>query len=274
MMRQRGFTLVELVVTLVITGILASTLTMFLQPVINGYFDTRRRADLADAADTALRRIAMDIHRAVPNSIVPVSSNCIQLVPSVSGGRYRVAPDATASGSDWLDIGAEEAAVGINTGFDVLSPMASLPEAGDWVVIGNQATADVYGGASRESISAVGGSNAFRRHHLRLSSRKQFPLGYDGGRFVVVANAEQSVFYSCSGRVLYRTVAAFGANRADTCASVAGAVLAADVEGCTFVYDPNQGATQQAGFVWMRLELRRDNEGVALVQGVHVDNEP
>lgn len=268
MKRQHGFTLVELVVTLVITGILAATLTMFLKPVIDGYLDARRRAGLADTADTALRRMAMDIRRAAPNSIVPVSATCIQLVPTTGGGRYRLAPDTTIASSDWLDISQA------TTRFDVLSSLAQVPAAGDWVVIGNQIAADLYDGSSRAAIASVDGANASRQHRINLSSPRQFPLGYDGGRFVVVANAEQSVFYSCSGRMLYRTVAAFSADRATTCASTAGALLASDVEACSFVYDPNQGATQQAGFVWMRLELRRDGEGAALVQGVHVDNVP
>ena len=47
-MRTRGFTLVELVMVITITGILAASLTIFLKPVIDSYFDTRRRADLTD----------------------------------------------------------------------------------------------------------------------------------------------------------------------------------------------------------------------------------
>jgi MSHA biogenesis protein MshO len=44
--------------------------------------------------------------------------------------------------------------------------------------------------------------------------------------------------------------------------------------GCTFIHDPNQGATQQGGFVWLRLELSRAGESAALAHGVHVDNVP
>lgn len=75
--------------------------------------------------------------------------------------------------------------------------------------------------------------------------------------------------------MLYRTVTAFGDDQAASCAATTGAVVAAaDVVNCTFVYDPNQGATQQSGFVWMRLQLSRSGESVTLAHGVHVDNVP
>lgn len=280
-MRARGFTLVELVMVIAIAGILAAALTVFLKPVIDGYFDTRRRADLTDMADTALRRMTQDIRRAVPNSVRSVSASCFQVVPTTAGGRYRLASDTandtpaplpcapSATCSAPLDI---TQAV---TVFDVLTPLASVPAANDWIVINNQVADDVYNGTNRAQIGSAPtvprGSDGL--HRIAIGS-KQFPSGYDGGRFVAVADAEQSVFYNCVGSTLYRTAAAFAADQATTCAATSGAVVATDVSGCTFVYSPGLGATQQSGFVWMRLELSRSGESVALAHGVHVDNAP
>lgn len=288
---MRGFTLVELIMVIVITGIMAATLTIFLKPVIDGYFDTRRRADLTDIADTALRRMAKDIRSAVPNSIRSVSASCFQLVPTIAGGRYRMASDTandtpaplpctpSATCSAPLDV------TQATTVFDVLSPLppasAPQPAKDDWVVIDNQNANDVYVTTlplpNRAQINAAPTVPARSSDGLlRIAiDSTQFPSGYDGGRFVVVPNAEQSVFYNCVGSKLYRTVTAFGANQAASCAVTTGAVVAAaDVVNCTFVYNPNQGATQQSGFVWMRLELIRSGESVTLAHGVHVDNVP
>ncbi len=283
-MRARGFTLIELVIVIVITGILAASLTIFLKPVVDSYFDTRRRADLTDIADTALRRMAQDIRSAVPNSVrLPgVSpSTCFQLVPTIGGGRYRVASDTvndtpaplpcapSATCSAPLDVAQA------TTVFDVLSPLATVPAQNDWIVIDNQNGGDVYAGTNTAQISAAPATPRAGDGLYRITiPGKQFPVGYGGGRFVAVANATQTVVYSCVGNTLYRTVAAFGANLAATCALTTGAVVATDVAACTFVYDPSQGATQQSGFVWMRLELSRSGESVALAHGVHVDNVP
>lgn len=267
-MKSRGFTLVELVMVIVVTGVLAGALTIFLVPAVNSYFDTRRRADLTDLADTALRRMAKDIRSAVPNSVRegPVAG-CIQLVPTIAGGRYRLAPDTVAGGSKHIDTRSA------TLDFDVLTPLSQIPASGDWVVIDNQNGDDVYAGSNSKAVATVT-APATGLHRITLSASQQFPVGYDGGRFLVVPNAEQTVFYNCVGNTLYRTPAAFGANQAATCALTTGAVVTTDVAGCTFVYNPNQGATQQSGFVWIQLQLSRSDESIALAHGVHVDNVP
>jgi len=288
-MRTRGFTLVELVMVIVITGIIAGSLVVFLKPAIDSYFDTRRRADLTDMADTALRRMSQDIRSAVPNSVRSISPTCFQLVPTIAGGRYRMASDTvydtpplpcTPSATCSAPVDVTQA----TTKFDVLSPLDPyIPAANDWIVINNQNTDDVYDApttTNRAQISVLPTIPRSTDGRHRITASKQFPSGYDGGRFVVVPEAEKTVIYSCENNILYRKVTTSFA-LADTTACAAatdGAVVAIDVvcgvDHTYFVYNPNEGATQQSGFVWMRLELSRDGESVALAHGVHVDNVP
>jgi MSHA biogenesis protein MshO len=175
-----------------------------------------------------------------------------------------------------------------STSFDVLSPLASLPAIGDWVVVDNQNPGDVYSGANRSAVTGLSTpAAALGRHRLAINPL-QFPLGYDGGRFALVPDAQQAVFYVCSGAsttldangnapgVLVR-LKHYGFNAAapSVCPAITGAdVLATGLRSCRFLYSANQGATQQSGFLSIQLELTRHAETVSLVFGAHVDNMP
>lgn len=278
----RGFTLVELIVGLVIMGVLAATLVVFLKPALDSYLATRQRGQLVGEADQAVRRMVRDIQSAVPNSIRSPSSACFELVPTSSGGRLRMGYDTVAGGGAWVDTSTT------TSSFDVLHSLPVVPAVGDWVVVDNQNPGDVYAGTNRSAITAVATPAAtFGQHRLTINPL-QFPPGYDSGRFVVVPDAQQAVFYVCSGAsttldaqgnapgTLVR-LKRYGFNAAapGSCpATTGGALVARNVRSCRFLYDPNQGATQQSGYVSIQLELTRANETVSLVVGAHVVNTP
>ena len=280
--RPGGFTLVEMVVALVVFASLAGVITLFLRPVLNTYLGARTRAALAAEADAASLKMLRDVRSAVPNSIRTPASNCFELVPSRAGGRYRMAADTVNGNSAPVDPAAA------TTSFDVLSPLATLPSAGDWVVVDNQNPGDVYAGSNRSAITAVSTPAASAGRHRLAINAMQFPLGYDGGRFTVVDNTQKAVFYVCSGAsstldsngnapgVLYRLKNyGFNASMPSACPATSGAdVVATNLRSCRFLYDPNQGATQQSGFVSLQIELTRDNETASLVLGAHVANQP
>ena len=113
-----GFTLVEAIMVIVITGILAGMVAVFIKAPVDGYVDSVRRAELTDAADTALRRIARDVRTALPNSfrlVTVAGSSCVEFLPTLGGGRYRIAPTTDGTSSDILSFAAAD------TSFDVLA---------------------------------------------------------------------------------------------------------------------------------------------------------
>ncbi len=289
---SRGFTLVELIIVVVVGAIMAATLSLFLPPALESYRDTRVRSDLVDQTDTALRRMLRDVRMAVPNSLRMAAANCIEMVPAMTGGRYRADVDATNDTPAGCTTPSATCAAPLYTdraitAFDSLSTLSATPAAGDWVVVDNQNGNDVYEGTNRAAIVSVATPPASwqGKHRITIAST-QFPAGYAGGRFVVVPNNQKAVSYVCTGAgvdasgngtgTLYR-VKNYGFNAAypSSCQSTAtGEVLATHVRSCTFVYDPNQGATQQSGFLWLEMAITRNNETVFLAEGAHVMNVP
>lgn len=300
MHQQRGFTLVELIVVIVLTGIMAGSVTVFFKPAVDSYFATLRRAALADTADTALRRMVRETRSAVPNSILEHSGNCIEFVPSKAGGRYRMAAHVTDAGigqentaqncsdtnlSCALDL--TEAETAQKTAFDVLQLSQSMtPQVGDFIVIGNQEPDQVYAGTNRKVISAFNAlpaGNTFGTHRISLGNGSfNSAQGYDMGRFSITPSTG-SVAFVCSGTgtangqgtgTLYRVVRAPGTTTPNSCPAVTGfPVLADKVAACNFVYSSNAG-TQQNGLVWMEVTLTDSDESVNLAFGAHVSNVP
>ncbi|RZL09484.1 MAG: prepilin-type N-terminal cleavage/methylation domain-containing protein [Rubrivivax sp.] len=286
---MRGFTIVELIIVIVITGVIAVSLAVVIRPTMDAYKDIRVRSDIADIADSALRRMVRDVRLAVPNSIRIPNASCFELVPTSAGGRYRMGPDVdnealgctpSATCSAPLQGGTTVTAI------DSLSQLSPEPAVGDFLVINNQSTNDVYEGTNRATITNV--QPAVRgRHRLTIPSM-EFPTGYDGGRFTIVPASQKAVFYVCAGAdgtvnsagngkgTLYRlSNRNFDPVYPSSCPSVTGAdVVATRIKSCTFVYDPNQGATQQSGFIWMELAIARGNEVAMLAVGAHVQNAP
>jgi MSHA biogenesis protein MshO len=274
MKRQSGFSLVELIVVIVLVGIIGGVLAMQLLPAVRAYLAVGERAALTHQADTALRRIVGDVRRAVPNSLRLGSSQCLQLVPSSDGGRFRNDQDYSpnASAAAFLDDTATRQS------FDVLTPFVNQPAHDDAIVIGNQNPGDVHGRINVALVDTVGAPPAASMGTLRITLQPgtglRVPEGYTGARFMVIPAAEQTVSYVCEQGKLYR-IAYPDLQAAARCEVPATApLLASGVTGCQFVYSANQGATQESGFVRLHLTLSGKEESVSLTLGAHVDNVP
>lgn len=259
--RQRGFTLVEAIIAMVITGIVAGIVAVFMTLPITGYVDAVRRAEMTDIADLALRRIGFELQRALPNS-VRLTAGGLEFVPAQDGGRYRqFGPGNVLDGS----------ATGAVT-FDVLGPPV-VGATDDYLVVFNTAQPglDVYAASdNRRKLTAAAGATV-----SIAGNGSAFPAFHSPGQRFQIAPKEGPVRYLCSDTVpgpLTRQTN----YQADF--SVAGgaqsAILATQVT-CVFVYDPVSDPENIAnGLVTIRLTVSKDGESVTLIHQVHVDNTP
>jgi MSHA biogenesis protein MshO len=291
---QTGFTLVEAIMVIVITGVIAGMVAVFIKAPVDSYFDSVRRAELTDLADTAVRRIARDVRLALPNSVrnPDGADQCVEFMPTKIGGRYRSVVDSAGSG-DALDFTAADDA------FDMLWLNTTLPAAqrlavGDVVVVYNDGSpsGNAYTGANAIRIASLtepggtAGSTGVGFVDAATGSpfqRKQLPSESPYHRFQVVPNNEHVVAYVCSGGTLYRLsrtlTAAYPLPSPAACPAVTPGttpVLATNVSACSLRYEPpgSGSGLSRNGIVVISLEITQAGESVRLYHQVHVDNTP
>lgn len=267
--RLRGFTLVEMIIVIVITGIIAAVVAVFIRKPVEGYFDTARRAQLTDIADTALRRIARDVHLALPNSVRTTDGDqTLEFLLTRTGGRYRAEYRSDGSG-DVLDFATTD------TSFDIIGPAVTFAQ-GDRIVVynlgPNVSGANAYAGDNITSYTGAPGPQTT----VSIAAFK-FPFASPGDRFQVV---DGPVSYVCdpAARTLWRywnypiQSAQPGAAALPGLAGPNAARLATQVTSCVFRYV--QGVTERSGLLEMQLTLEDGGEQVTVYHTVHVNNVP
>lgn len=283
---QRGFTLVEAIVAMVITGILAGIMVLFIRQPVRNYVDAAARADLSESADLALRRMSRELHSAVPNSVrlMPVDGVWyLEFIPSKAGGQYLAVEDNV--GGNTLNFTDSS-----KTTFDIVGTVPSAPyaiTANDFIVVYNLgsgiAGADAYAGGNRARVQQIAGrtvtlvSNPFPD-----AANGPVPNTSPDHRFQV---AGTPVTFRCEGNAsgtgTLRRFAGYGFPPAATPQQAvptgAGALMANNVLGCEFIV--SSAANQQSGLIGMSIALARISPGggletVTLTHQIHVDNTP
>mmetsp|Transcript_53117 Transcript_53117/g.124194 ORF Transcript_53117/g.124194 Transcript_53117/m.124194 type:complete len:266 (-) Transcript_53117:305-1102(-) len=259
----RGFTLIEAVMVIAITGVVIGIVALFIAPATTAYFSSSARAQLGDAADTALRRIARDLAQSLPNSArVSANGQSLELIPVSGAARY-----ATDSGNPLL-FGV------VDTVFDIVGPPLKLSRAGQqlaWYNLGaGTPDADAYTLSNvRTSTSPAGSATSVGLSGAPLPNALQSPP------FRVYA-IEPPVSYRCDltvGTLTRYSGYGFSATQPDPPTAGNAAVLARDVSTCQYTYSPGAVAARYA-LVTLQLSLSRNGETINLYHAVHVDNLP
>lgn len=275
LLQHRGFTLVEMITVIVITGILGAMVAVFIRAPVQSYMDSGRRAEMTDAADTALRRLGRDVRTAVPNSIRIAGCGgvpCVEYLPTRDGGRYR----ANGPGNT-LNFGIVDGV------FDIIGlPMNFL--ATDSIVIGstqsdgNPPYVATVAGIRRAYVGVVGAQAAVTMTATALPVWAEL----QSQRFDVLDGAQQAVTYACNnigiangdGTGTLDRYQAYGYNAVQAVPAALGvvpAVLLNRISACTITYNP---VSQLNGLLEIELTITRSNENVSLYHAIHVNNVP
>lgn len=259
---------------IVITGIVAGMVAVFIRSPVEAYVDTARRAAITDVADTAARRISRDLQSALPNSVrVDGTGRFLEFVPIRDAGRYRAEVGNSAADNPLDFTNAAD------NSFDVLGPPVTVL-AGDSVVVynlgipGASSAYDTVPLTSRRlATPSVGNAVAF------TATANPLPFLSPGSRFQIVGTPVSYVCDLGTGTLWRYSGYPFQANQPTTLATLNGlagvtrAVLATSVTApCSFTYTP--GPLQHNGLVSSLVTITQSGESVSLQNQVNVDNVP
>ncbi|ACL74333.1 type II secretory pathway pseudopilin PulG [Thioalkalivibrio sulfidiphilus HL-EbGr7] len=266
---QSGFTLIEMIMVIVLLGALVAVSSVFIVQPFRAFDDMKRRAELVEAADSALMLMTRELRAALPNSVRVQSAGgrtVLEFIPTLSGGRYRATLAGDGSG-DILDFGSTD------TGFDVMGPLPSAPGPGSAVVIYNLTAVggqgNAYASDNRAPVDAAGSSSTY----IALAAAHRFPFASPAQRFQLVSSPVSYVCDPVAGVLTRHQGYGFQSSQPVSSTELgAGDTAARFVAGCDIRFDP--GAGTRNGLVSIRLSLSEAGETVSLLQQVHVLNTP
>lgn len=288
---QTGFTLVELVIVIVISGVLSIVVMQFVTAPIDVYVDQARRGRLTEQAQSVLQRIAHDVRLAVPNSIrVGCGGNCVELMRALTGGRYRAAPPGDTlsflpadADTSFEPLGGLDGLAAVTVSAD---PDACANGTAACVVIYNTGFSgtDLWRGDNAATVTSVsaGPPVGIAFDNSRFSAGvAAFPAQSPGQRFFVTDTAVSFLCDPVTGSLRRYWGYARAANHADVDSHgelvslgnpAENALVADNVAACDFDYSP--GTPTRNAVLTLRLTVAEAGETVTLLQQVSVSNLP
>jgi MSHA biogenesis protein MshO len=294
--RECGLTLVEMIIVIVLTGIIAAIVTVFIRIPIQNYVDSVGRAELADTADIALGRLTRDLRLALPNSVrISADGRYLELLLTKTGGRYLAEEDGlglTGVLNFTASTPSPNPLVFTIVGAPPTGRQAILP--GDWIVVYNLGPgfdpSDAYNctfsKCNRAAVASIVGNTVTLVSNPFIEQIPSMPS--PTARFQVVSTP---VTYYCDGLIggvaLTGTLSRYSgyAIQAGQPTSIVAAPLstankgqlASKVNSCIFRF--NSLANVQRGLVSLSLTLGTANANpdtgqITLIKQVHVNNAP
>jgi MSHA biogenesis protein MshO len=287
----RGFTLVELIMVIALSAVVAVLISSVMSRPLQGFVDQSRRAELVDLATGALNRMSRDIRLAVPNTLRTPNGQTVELLAIHEAGRYRANVAEGAVRHDPPRCPPAPAVCQI----EVLSPTVEAARVAQarWMVLYNIGMSNAgdsvwppfnsSSAATPAVISPNGVSFALTAGLMTLSGTAaadfRFKFASPQRRFYL---AREVLGYHCdnpgtdaatgngTGQIRRASFASLASSYTYTAAN--SAVLLGNVSSCAFSYAP--GTSTRAGLITLRVGVKRQGEEIMLLQQVHVDNAP
>lgn len=273
--RTAGFTLIELIITIVLLGIISAVLAPVIQNSVEIYTSQSSRAVLIQKGRLVLERIAREVREAVPNSL--------SVITDVNGDRTGIEFVQIKGGGRYIDISDIDPGVFINVArkFTRNLPKSELYSLGtgqtvangDLLIIANTSSADLINAISVITLTSAPQTDAILDgtvdgQVLTFTAPHTFPSGSPGKRYFI-ADATHEVGLVGTALHWHRAGGLTGYDTNDDY-SAADPMLVDGVTGLDFNYDVN--AAMGNAVLSMTLSLTDGTESIDLYQETQIRN--
>jgi len=280
-----GFTLIELIVAMTISGIVIGFAALFIAGPVRGFTDQVRRAELVDSAESALRRMGRDIRRALPNSVrvrTNGSITALEVLNTVEGVRYRAGPPPGNTNA-WLTFTTDDAAFNSIGQFDAITkPFSSTTH---YMSVYNVGVAGANAYELLNVITPAGtqididAAAEAGEDNIVLTPSFQFAYPSPRQRIYLIDTPASFLCDTGTGRLTRYSGYSIASGHVDRdsatellAAGGVASIMSDNLTACTFTYTP--GTAERSGLISISLSLAQDGETIVMLQQVHVDNVP
>ena len=286
--KNKGFTIIEIVVVIVISGIIGGLVVTVIGRTTASYHALDRRDKLTTSARIAIERISREVRLALPNSIcihngtncVTTAENRLYFIQTKDAGHYQDSTGNYSGGGTRNPLAITPASAST---FDVVSDniiaansneVGLFAANGDWVAVYNINNTNVYTGNNRRQITAltplnIDGTAGDDILRLTLSNNTGFPLNSPQRRFHIIENYSRIIYLQ--GRNIFLANST-DLNNPNTIDANNNNLLLENVLNLTFRYA--SGSLQRSGLLHIDLTVEDEDEQIHIIHEAHVYNVP
>jgi len=263
MHKQKGFTLIELITVIVITGLIGAIGLGFFVSITKSYNVSQDRARVAADGLIILEQLARELRSALPFSArVSTSGNCIEYFPVVGGASYDGLVPTSSNGAPAIS----------NL---MISTVDTQLNSALYAFIGGLATSEIYSNSLARSRVGLSTSPAANATSITFAGNHIFKQNSISNRVFFTSNPVRICYVPSSQRLeMYTNPNNIALTLSDAQPSGSSRILMAENITANRAFSISAGNIQESTTVTIALTFSQNDQSVLLSKTVSIRNTP